>query len=203
MPAESTLPDLNPQNDRQMLVLLQMIRQIGHFGRLTMQLHRIVKCEGSCACACHQRTFMHTPSVLTKFFGSLFVGYAGLPIWSNGCDVSGCINQYKSTMQISYSFPSWFWHKALDITLAMTQMNEPCFAVKLRNRVPEYGENSIFQLARAGDTEGIKQLFLHKKASPNDLTISSGYSPIHVCIIRRNNPSFGLKSFSSRSNSAA
>jgi hypothetical protein len=58
----------------------QTIRQIGQFASLTFHVHRVARCGGSCTCICHYSSRLQSPRFLDRFFGNLFIGYAGLPV---------------------------------------------------------------------------------------------------------------------------
>jgi hypothetical protein len=98
---------------------------------------------------------------------------------SKETDERNCTNQYSRAAQISYTFPGWLLARTIDITAAMTYTNETHFGLNIRNRVPD-GENSIFDLARSGNVPGIKDLFVRRLISPNDLCYKNGQTALHV-----------------------
>lgn len=160
--------------------LLQQVRQIGQFAVLTFHVHRLARCGGDCACVCHSRSLHNSPKMFQNVLGSLFVGYAGLPMFVNDCTISECSNQYRRIFQVSYTFPSWFIAKSVEFVAALTFRNEPSFGLKVRNRIGRSDTNDIFSLARQGDTSGIIELFRQRKASPNDVSAAAGQTALHV-----------------------
>ena len=159
--------------------MMETVRQIAQFGAITFHLNRVVRCHGNCECVCHSRSRLQTPNFLNRFFGQLFIGYAGLPIWTRDCDRSDCTNHYSRAFQVSYTFPGWLLSRTVDITAAMTYTNEPHFGLKIRNRV-QNTENSVFSLARNGNLPGIKDLYVRRLVSPNDLEAMTGQTALHV-----------------------
>ena len=178
--ATSQTPPSSPSGDT-LSTFLQTVRQSGQFAALTFHVHRLARCDGNCDCVCHSRGLYHTPRIWNTFFGALFVGYAGLPLWTKTCNRSTCCNQYSRTLQVSYTFPMWLLSRTVDFVAAMTATNEPQFGLKVRNRV-ETRENSVFTFARNGNTEGIIELFKKRLASPNDLSTRYGQSIMHVSL---------------------
>lgn len=160
---------------------LQTVRQVGQFGALTFHVHRLARCDGTCTCVCHSRSRFQSPKPLNQFLGALFIGYAGLPVWTRNCDKSDCSNQYSRTLQVSYSFPMWLLSKTIDFVAAMTYNNEPHIGLKVRNRV-QTTENSIFTFARNGNLSGIVESFKRRKASPNDLSSRTGETILQVSL---------------------
>jgi hypothetical protein len=160
-------------------IFLQTVRQIAQFGRMTFHLNRVIRCNGNCECICHSRSRIQSPDIFNRFLGHLFIGYAGLPIWTRNCNNNNCTNQYSRAVQVSYTFPGWLLSRTIDITAATTYTNEPQFGLKVRNRI-ENTENSVFTLARTGNLDGIKDLFQERRISPNDLNASTGQTALYV-----------------------
>jgi hypothetical protein len=133
-------------------LLLQTVKQVGQFATLTFHVHRLARCDGNCLCVCHSRGHFQSPLFLNRFFGVLFIGYAGLPVWTRECDKPDCFNQYSRTLQVSCTFPWWLLRKTVDFVAAWTYNNEPHFGLKVRNRI-QTSENSITCLL-ATETSG-------------------------------------------------
>ena len=174
---DPTFPTLH--SEESFSKMMETVRQIAQFGAITFHLNRVVRCHGNCECVCHSRSRLQTPNFLNRFFGQLFIGYAGLPIWTRDCDRSDCTNHYSRAFQVSYTFPGWLLSRTVDITAAMTYTNEPHFGLKIRNRV-QNTENSVFSLARNGNLAGIKDLYVRRLVSPNDLEVMTGQTALHV-----------------------
>ena len=161
--------------------LCQIIRQMVQFASLTFHVHRAVRCNGSCTCVCHYPSRLQSPRFLDRFFGSLFIGYVGLPVWTRTCDQNGCFNQYSRTLQISYAFPQRLLSRTVDFAATMTYTGDPSFGLIVRNRV-RIGENSVFTRARVGDTAGIWEAFNNREASITDLVYGSGQTILQVAL---------------------
>jgi hypothetical protein len=189
--APSCQTDLGPRNglvspdwsaDGSLPTFLQMGRQVGQFSSISFHVNRLARCEGRCDCICHSRSLFTTPKILNKFLGQLFIGYAGLPVWTRKCNNATCKNQYAHTMQSSYTFRGWMLMKTVDMAAAMTYNNEPSLGLKVRNRVSSVSatEDTLFTLARNERTVDIIELLRQRKASPNDLSAEAGQTAIHV-----------------------
>lgn len=175
------------QSDESFSKMMETVRQIAQFGSITFHLNRVVRCHGNCECVCHSRSRLQTPNFLNRFFGQLFIGYAGLPIWMRDCDRSDCTNHYSRAFQVSYTFPGWLLSRTIDITAAMTYTNESHFGLKIRNRV-QNTENSVFTLARNGNLAGIKDLYVRRLVSPSDLNAMTGQTALYVSHFRARQP---------------
>ncbi|KAI0396230.1 ankyrin repeat-containing domain protein [Xylariaceae sp. FL0594] len=115
---------------------------------------RTMTCRPSCTCTCHRSRRTASPSVMNRIFGQLFVGYAGLPVFSPKCDDEIC---QRSRMQFSYG-----------------QGLGPAMHLETLRRVPDSAQSVTF--AFEGNLEGLKHLFKHGLASPRDISTSRGYS---------------------------
>jgi hypothetical protein len=76
--------------------------------------------------------------------------------------------------------------------VTMTRAGDPSFGLTVRRRIEYSSESLIFMIATAGNLEGIKWL-LNRKASPNDVTLQSGQTALHVrlgTIVHQNNALF-------------
>lgn len=177
-PATTTLSMSEVSGDS-MSTFLQSIRQIAQFGSMTFHLNRVIRCNGNCECICHSRKRIQTPELLNQVLGHLFIGYAGLPVWTRDCNIGSCTNQYSRAVQVSYTFPGWLLSRTVDLTAAMTYTNEPHFGLKVRNRI-QNTDNSAFTLARNGNLQGIINLFHERRISPNDLNAWTGDTALHV-----------------------
>ena len=68
----------------------------------------------------------------------------------------------------------------MEIVLGSNYFGEPEFNIRLKNRVEYTSENSIFQMARRGDVNGMKRTFDARLASPNDLSLRGGLTAYDV-----------------------
>lgn len=160
--------------------LLHGIQQNGRGAALTFHVLRSRRCHEACACRCHDRMTRTSPKFLNNVLGMLFFRYVGLPVISSSCNVVKCSNQYSRIVRISYTFPSWFLFKTVEMVAAMSFANKPQFGLVVKNRISPYGSNDIFWLARQGQTRSILKLFERRLASPNDISATTGETPLRV-----------------------
>ena len=146
---------------------------------VTFHCRSIRSCEGHCSCICHSKYPYKSPRLVSKLLGSLFIGYSGLPLSTQQCNLSGCINQTRS-IQVSYTFPSWFVWKTLNITAEQSFLNGPCFGLSVKNRINVAAGANIFSFASKGDIPAIVTLLEKRMGSLNDVTSVDGYTPFHV-----------------------
>lgn len=160
--------------------LQETVRRIGTFSAVTFHLRNFIECEGSCSCVCHSRLHFQSPRLLNQVIRALFVGYAGLPLLSSKCDILTCSNQFSHSLRFSYTFPSWFLAKTVNIVAATAYTGEPAFGLVVRNRVEYNSENSHFQFARDGNIAGITHLLQTRRASPNDVALNGGQTALNA-----------------------
>ena len=131
-----------------------------------------------CSCACHMSSRMKTPQFLEQFLGSLFVGYTGLPALGSACTESTCNRNLKPRISLSYYFPKWFLQRALSLVL----YSRPELGPDLNLRTVRLIDRSadVFTYAVSGNVEGLKYLFTAGLASPIDVALNGGYTPLHV-----------------------
>lgn len=125
-------------------------------------------CELACPCSCHLLQSLSSPSFLNKLLGGIFVGYKGLPSLAKKCTDSKCRRDSIPKVYFTYFFPQWWIIDRMIILIAQwTFSRGPELFLRFPRRV---GMNSaVFNLAEAGNIEGLKLLFNSGKASPNDV----------------------------------
>ena len=149
---------------------------------VTFNCRRPISCEGHCSCICHSnRRHYKSPGVLSKLVGSLFIGYYGLPVSISECDSKTCVNQVSRMLRVSYSFPTWFVSKTLNLVARNLFTSDPCFGLSLRNRVDIAAGVNIISSALRGDISTITKLLEGHKASLTDVESYAGNSPFNVC----------------------
>lgn len=62
----------------------------------------VVTCRAGCPCACHLQQKSSSPALLNRVLGRLFVGYAGLPLFSPKCNSSACKSSRASQVSLEY-----------------------------------------------------------------------------------------------------
>jgi hypothetical protein len=135
-------------------------------------------CPQYCSCRCHRRWWLSSPSLLTRMFGFMLIGYPSFPPDREGCTEKLCARDSKTPTRIIYHFPTWLVTRyfCLDI---MTHHNDPQFSLKFPKIVAD--NSDVFQFAKVGDTEGIRSLFSRGLASPDVINSSWGVALLNVC----------------------
>lgn len=137
-------------------------------------------CDLTCSCTCHARRGLRSSAFTTSVLGALFVGYTGLPTLNATCETGTCAYSSVRAVCIRYVFPSWFVQRTLQFIIGFNYFGEPEINIKLRNRVEFTSENSMFQLARRGKVNQMRQLLDERRASPNDISLRGGHTAFDV-----------------------
>lgn len=147
-------------------------------------LRNLSQCSRSCKCSCHIRRRINSPRLLDGFLGTLFIGYSGLPLLSQKCDVVSCRGRKDSSTSFVYKFPRWFvMSRMVQLKTKVTAMYGPEVSLRF-NRVVD-GKALVFHYAITGDVGKMKQLFEQGRASPSDVRFDSGWTPFHVSFLDR------------------
>ena len=129
--------------------------------------HQRSPCTPLCGCACHDVQAFQSPALLHKAIGTLFIGYSGYPIKAvQKCTQASCVSQSTFRAYVHYVFPSWYFVKALTITLMSIFLDEISISLTIRRIVPNGAE--ILRLVRNDHADGTKHLLSIGLASPND-----------------------------------
>ena len=163
----------------------QNARPIGNrfMGQWSFQLLSVRKtdrsvCVADCACSCHQRSALRSPSYLHSLLGFLSVGYVGLPWLSPSCDNIKCQQMSDPIIGVRYFFPSWFIALALEFLIRISRPNGLTQNIRV-SRVIWCG-SKVFVLSINGDADGIKDLFIRREGSPFDIGNRFGDTPLAV-----------------------
>ena len=135
-------------------------------------------CTPWCSCACHRKGCLNTPQILQRVLGTLFIGYSGFPMLTEPCDQHGCHLRASPTSSITYFFPPWFLARAVSLVLSYTPLAGPVATLKTQRAVS--GDADVFNFAKLGEVEKLKNLFESGLASPHDVHFESGVTPLHV-----------------------
>ena len=165
------------QHSGQVLVESSEMTAISAVGIRTAQFNK-APCIPWCSCCCHVEGRLRSPVLLDAVFGSLFIGYSGLPINRRPCNEHSCRQRAIPMTYITYFFPRWFLARMVSLMLAMTPLAGPVASLKVRRTVP--GTAKLFKLAQSGDVEKLKSLFEKGLASPHDVHFESGVTALHV-----------------------
>ena len=146
---------------------------------ISLELRRCNPCMKVCGCVCHIHHKLQTPQILHRLMGNLLIGYAGLSLWRPKCNVPSCCGFWAKSVRINYCFPQWFVARAVQLTWH-NFFGGPEFRLFVRRRLPEFADDSVFQLAHAGNFEAVKTLLLDRRIMPNDAEAARGRTPLHV-----------------------
>lgn len=136
-----------------------------------------------CSCSCHSSGRLRSPQILQRVLGSLFVGYTGMPFSSVFCTEAACNGTTQQRLNVSYYFPKWFLMRALSFVFITNPVLGSDFNLRTVRLVDRSAD--VFHYALYGNTEGLKYLFNKKLASPHDVALNGGYTPLHVGNILR------------------
>ena len=113
---------------------------------------------------------LQSPALFDKVFGSLFIGYAGIPRIAHVCTISSCSERLSHIIELRYNILEWFVRKTLFTFMTALLGAWPMVGLLIRNRYSFYRKQSLFLLARFGDPEGIK--FRHSQFTTPIRTIT-------------------------------
>jgi len=134
-------------------------------------------CRPWCSCRCHIRGNLKSPAMVSRFFGSLFVSYSGVPGLSQTCDEKHCHSRTNLRIITSYQLPTWIKERVLYTCFVSSRMTGPEFLVRVQNSVPFSSET--YQHCLNGDSALLKRRFDSGLASPYDVD-PDGLSLLHV-----------------------
>ncbi|KAH6673063.1 ankyrin repeat-containing protein [Halenospora varia] len=138
-------------------------------------MQQITTCTRGCSCACHKQRRFASPALLERIIGQIFVDCAGLPIFSQKCNVPNCTRGQSPHVRMEYWFPLGFvWSKIVHLQIAYLQNAGPQMQLNFLRRVPDSAPCIDFALY--GNIDGLKDLFIRGLASPRDVSSTRGYS---------------------------
>ncbi|KAH7001029.1 ankyrin repeat-containing domain protein [Ilyonectria destructans] len=156
---------------------------------LHLTLHQSIPlCNPGCKCTCHSRNWSWqmrygNSACFKAAFGSLFLGYSGVPTPNNDCNVSTCAGSAPgSTVAIRYSFPTWVANRTI-ISAFSSHPNVPHFWVRISRRIP-YMPGNIFSRINSKDFAGAIKLIETGIAHVNDTETRHGNSVLGAAMRR-------------------
>lgn len=130
-------------------------------GPVNLQIFGRRRCTSPCYCSCHKQHYLQSPAPVERVLGVLFIGYTASPnIW-RGCNEINCSNNLSTSIKITYSFPRWFWQRAISIAVSVSNGPELLLRVpRLRRRFSPW-----FCSALSGDVESMQRMIADRQAS--------------------------------------
>ena len=120
----------------------------GYSATVNLQLARRRRCKFTCICSCHRKSFHKAPYFFRDILGSLFIGYTGVPIFSEPCNTKKCQAALGTNFQVLYVFPSWLLSWAICTTVAFTETKGPELVLRCLRIRPQGSQ--IFQSVLQG-----------------------------------------------------
>jgi ankyrin repeat protein len=145
-------------------------------------------CNASCQCVCHSHNCSWqvrygTSAPFKLIFGSLFMGYSGVPVPKINCDVSTCPGPAPgSTMTVRYRFPTWVANRAI-ISAFSSHSTVRHFGMRITRRIP-YVPGNIFSRINSKDFSGAIALLQSGNAHVNDTETRHGISVLGAALRR-------------------
>lgn len=153
------------------------------FSALRMRFLRRRKCNPWCACRCHSHKRLNTPRLLQSVVGQLFVGYAGVPLLTESCDLPDqCQGTGESFMQFNYYFPTWFLSRVMTFSLRKSEFQRPEYSLRVLNIRSTF--EAIFVGSEGNDAALVRSLISNDRASVLDITDGDGHSALHLAVKR-------------------
>ncbi|OQV02259.1 Ankyrin repeat-containing protein [Cladophialophora immunda] len=163
----------------------QAIKVLSSETTICFQVSRRRRCKVSCECACHSTQTYRTPPLLKKFIGTLFLGYAGSPIFAAKCSVVTCHNPIQGSVELVYCFPSWFCQRALQVSAALSSSLGTTIQIRVRRRIPwGGGQDTLLRFALTGNVDGAKSFIASGKALLTDTDPNHGRTALHYAVLR-------------------
>ena len=172
---------LSEKSDDEASVLSEEVKnEPSKVDTLRVQMSQRIHCRNWCPCSCHvkKKVKMAVPGIMESLLGKMFIGYAGLPVFSKSCDFEGCRDRQNVAATMEYWFPWWFVSMNLKMQLQYLPNAGPQMQLSTTRRVPDTSQSVEFALR--GDIAGLKHLFAHGLASPRDVSDSRGFTLLRV-----------------------
>lgn len=152
--------------------------QADSLSALRMRFLRQRRCDVWCDCKCHTHVRTQTPDKLQSIFGTLFIGYAGLPALTPSCSNTRCRRGADGYLQVNYYFPQWFLGRI--VSTAMKFQDSVFPKVRMRVLHTRNTFEGIFMNSFDNDADAVEHQLRNGQASVFDATEDSGHSPLHV-----------------------
>ena len=136
------------------------------------------RCTSKCTCICHRRIAQRSSKRLQYFFGSLFLGYSGIPIITPACDSASCISRSSPVLRVMYIFPPWMVSRAILSTAKVSTSQGLELNIRMSHAISP--SSRIFNFSVKGNVDGMRDLLQRRVGSPYDLDSSNNYTPLMV-----------------------
>lgn len=135
---------------------------------VAVSVQRRQSCQPWCSCCCHAQSYFSTPTMLSKVFGNLFIGYSGSIVSHTPCNVKSCASRSSHPRaRATYFFPDWFYSKAIDAAFYRGPFGDLSANISLMG---VQGRNSsVFKAVAIGDIPQLQDLFSEGLARPTDV----------------------------------
>ena len=135
-------------------------------------------CHLPCPCRCHDFHRFHSPSLLNRLIGALFIGYSGYSGAFSKCTMTSCKGPSNLRVTVYYIFPSWLVRNCL-VSICVQKVSRGIMtSLAVRNIVPVSAP--IFQFAVSNNVDGLKGLFHSRLARPDDTRTTDGNDALSV-----------------------
>lgn len=139
---------------------------------LKFRLYQPGRCNLFCKCCCHKKRQTRSPNFLDKIIGSFFVGYTGLPLLSQTCNVPECRKQSNLEARIFYSFPAWIVKRKIMMNISFHQPEGFELCLETPRVVPDNA--GIFSTVQWGTLDQLRYFLQSgRKASVLDTSYSN------------------------------
>lgn len=136
-------------------------------------------CSPGCRCSCHSERKMTSPAIMESILGKLFVGFAGVPLFTPKCNLASCEKRQPPHVSLEYWFPIGVsWSRIIRFRAGNFQNIGLGMQLDTLRRVPDSAPCVHFALN--GNIEGLMDLFRRGLASPRDVSDTRGYSVLRV-----------------------
>ncbi|KAI0977540.1 ankyrin repeat-containing domain protein [Xylaria arbuscula] len=148
--------------------------------RVSASNSHMSRCNRWCSCCCHQSHSLSTPRFTKLLMGYLFFSYNGIPSLMPRCDEKSCRRSARPSLKVAYHFPAWLLNRMIRFALSETALDTPQLVISIPRTVPDNSE--VFAFAVQGNIEGLVSLFNRGLASPSDVGVGTGRTPLHYAV---------------------
>lgn len=135
---------------------------------------------GCLYCKYHTSLNIRSPRWLGTAIGRVLIHYSsGTAPKCLNCSSKSCRGSSRNTIRSMYYFPGWIMRRMISIQMSWNQVYRLDTFTLTAPRVISTN-SSVFLFAQHGNIEGMQRLFSEHLASPFDISLEEGRSPLHV-----------------------